>query len=88
MTIRDECIESAARAICTRLEWAGVFLTDAQRELISLAAFDAIMERLEEPDSDALKAGCCIPGVSLQTGQRMWQAMINSMLSPKDGEGE
>lgn len=35
-----------------------------------------------EADDDMLKAGCSIPGVSLETGRRMWRAMLARTPSP------
>ncbi len=35
-----------------------------------------------EPTEDLLKAGCAIPGVSLETGRRMWSQMLAAAPTP------
>lgn len=41
----------------------------------------AAIEAMREPEEAMLIKGCAIPGVSLETGKRMWLAMINAALS-------
>lgn len=40
-----------------------------------------------EPTEAMLRSGCAIPGVSLQTGRRMWSAMLAASPPAETGEG-
>ena len=83
----DEMLERVARALCDD-NWDARDFTETangdepeeQRDYWRGKARDAI-EAMSEPTEAMLIKGCCIPGVSLETGKRMWQAMIDAALS-------